>query len=732
MFSSVTPTNAANYKNLVTGGNDPTATQTQKFSAMVQNSQASVIYRGLPNATETSYTATDPIFAGDVLVQGNVNVQPALGTAAYNSGWLNIGQNISVGETIYANNICVSGNILFLNQAYFATLNIATLKTIKMETNTGIVNALTVKQSTVNPVLHMLGNSAMMPIYYSVDNGVTWNACVFTTNGTNERFLTNVRQIVFNGNYWIAVGQGSMTTDSSNNGSIMYSDNGITWMPVDSGNVFSKTGGYGLAWNGTTWVASGDGQQVVFATSLDGMTWVPNTDTYTKNIFTQGYSTGVVHNGLVWVASGSADVPTSTTSTLAYSYDASNWLILDANNPIIYNGCNNVAWNGTIFLACGGDGTSMNNLAYSYNGIDWLNETVALFTRPILGVRWSASRNQWIAIGTPAAASSLLATSTDAVTWTDISGVHGLVESVTDVFWESASSQWVLTGMVAVDSGFINKLFTSPDGTTWTPLANNSIRAMALSLTMNAISTNFAITGILNVAGKAFFGDTVTLNKTMTIQAGVPSTSVNTGSLVVHGGIGVDNNIYVDGDVRAGGGVWVKNLSSGDWVQIGQNAAANFSDPLTASNTASSYSVDNNGLIVRGGVGIAKTLYVNTAAASTNVNTGAVVAVGGLGIGGNANIGGNTTIGGNLVATGGATVAALNSSGNVDISGVLRVQNTQSSTSIGSGALTVTGGAGVAGNLNVGGNVRVSSLTNSLNVTSGAVIVAGGSGWRPM
>jgi hypothetical protein len=51
---------------------------------------------------------------------------------------------------------------------------------------------------------------------------------------------------------------------------------------------------------------------------------------------------------------------------------------------------------------------------------------------------------------------------------------------------------------------------------------------------------------------------------------------------------------------------------------------------------------------------------------------------------------------------------------------------TLNATSSTTGALRVTGGAGITGNLHTGGQVVVGSTSNSTSITSGALLVAGG------
>jgi hypothetical protein len=90
---------------------------------------------------------------------------------------------------------------------------------------------------------------------------------------------------------------------------------------------------------------------------------------------------------------------------------------------------------------------------------------------------------------------------------------------------------------------------------------------------------------------------------------------------------------------------------------------------------------------------------------SASVTTGALIVSGGAGIAANLYVGGNSTI-----------------SGNVNIS-----KNTES-TSTSSGTLIVTGGVGISANLYVGGNTNISKTTESISTSTGALIVSGGAG----
>jgi hypothetical protein len=120
---------------------------------------------------------------------------------------------------------------------------------------------------------------------------------------------------------------------------------------------------------------------------------------------------------------------------------------------------------------------------------------------------------------------------------------------------------------------------------------------------------------------------------------------------------------------------------------------------ITIPNTTNSSSVSTGSLVLSGGIGIAKDLYV----------------------GGTAKITGETTLTGATVLNGSLTMGTNNitSVGSISLSGSLITTNTTSSTSTSTGALQVAGGVGIGGNLNVGGTLSVgtyvSDATASIN-----------------
>ena len=716
---------------------------------MIQNNQSYVTYHGTPTS-EVSYNAVNPIFSGGMLVQGNVRIYPDLNSQAANSGLLYVDQHAYVGETIYANNICVSGNIMFLNNAYFKTLNVATMRMLKSETNTVYANVLTVQQSTTNPIILLLGNMANngdLPIYYSSDNGNQWVHGSYVPSSTsNNHYLTLVRKAVFNGSYWVAVGKSPTLSGSSS--SIMYSEDGLVWIPVDDNNVFAVDGGYGLDWNGKLWVASGYGaNNVVFATSTNGTSWTKNEQTFQAGVFTSGYSTAVVYNEQtqLWVAAGTSN--TTVQSSLAYSTDAFTWTVVDNSVPVIRGGCTSLLWNGSMWLAAGTNYATSSGDATT-NGKSWSANEWTLFTSPVVGIRWSSGLNQWLAIGTYNGNvndpnNSLLAASTDGTNWTDVSQVRGLVTHIVDVFWESSSQRWLMTGYAPVNGGTMYSIYTSTDGRNWTLFANNNISNLMSTMTITSMCSNYGITGILNVEGKSYFHDDCLLNTNLLVNGVQQSSDLGQGSLVVRGGTSVDKNMVVGGDCKVYGSVsvWVGDSVGigGNWVSLSSNTSGLFTSAVKVADTLFDYVVENNAISVAGGIGIQKGIVINGAGTLSdgvaqindlNVKYGQgalTVRNGGASISGNVFLGNNVDVSNALTAKQ-VTCTGISNSGNYDTSGVFRIGNTTNSVNLTTGALVVAGGVGIGKHLWIGGNVIINSTTNSTGYTTGALVVSGGLG----
>ena len=149
--------------------------------------------------------------------------------------------------------------------------------------------------------------------------------------------------------------------------------------------------------------------------------------------------------------------------------------------------------------------------------------------------------------------------------------------------------------------------------------------------TTNSTSTttgSIVTPGGLGVGGAIYAGGIISVTNT------TGSTSTTTGSFVTGGGVGIGENLNVGGDATVSGSLLVTgNISSTGGA-------------VTFTNTLDSTSPTTGSVIVAGGVGIAKSLFVGSTANSTSIGTGGVVLSGGLGVALDFNLGGNQTLAG--------------------------------------------------------------------------------------
>ena len=229
-------------------------------------------------------------------------------------------------------------------------------------------------------------------------------------------------------------------------------------------------------------------------------------------------------------------------------------------------------------------------------------------------------------------------------------------------------------------------------------------------------------------------------------NASLNSTSPSTGGLVVQGGTGIGQTLYVGGPtfllstLNVGGNtdlfgyLHVDNnsptLLTGT-LEVDQNAT--FLQHVTLTNAGLNSSDSSNGaLVVAGGVGIGKNLNVGGSATfsgpvsfksvvtitnqtqSTDYTNGSLVTYGGVGVAKNLNVNGAVGFNNTLNVLGATTLqSTLGVTGNTDLGGYLHVNNFQP-TSL-TGSLTVTGATllnntlGVMGNTDLGGYLNVNN-----------------------
>jgi hypothetical protein len=192
----------------------------------------------------------------------------------------------------------------------------------------------------------------------------------------------------------------------------------------------------------------------------------------------------------------------------------------------------------------------------------------------------------------------------------------------------------------------------------------------------------------IDIEGPSIGGVSATATVTfgnVIVGANTAATGANTGALQVTGGAAVAGNLFVSGNLNV----------------LGTQTAYN--------SVTTTYS----------------TVIANSGAISANTTSGALQIQGGAGITGNTNIGGNLAVAGNVTILGNLSYNYIISQNSVNTTYYNLIANSGvNSTSTTTGALQISGGAGITQNVYVGGNIYAGSL-----VTTNGITWANGAPW---
>ncbi len=285
---------------------------------------------------------------------------------------------------------------------------------------------------------------------------------------------------------FVAVGSGSLNATVA-----LTSPDGVRWSKVsirDSPGLLEsgeKPGVlYGVAWNGTAFVAVGerilispDGQRWMvaatvstcaftrvaantslfvavggfygrgcLATSPDGRTWTDRTSALESN---ESVFADVIWTGSAFVALGNTNRGKfGLTSALLTSPDGETWTRQFRTNALLTD----VAWNGALFVTVGSK-ARQGSIFTSPDGKTWTQVRVNVFD-PLRAVAWGSKR--FVTVGS----SGVLVTSLDGKQWK--ARKSGTTADLMSITWNGSR-------FVAVGRGVI---LTSSDGETWKDLTS--------------------------------------------------------------------------------------------------------------------------------------------------------------------------------------------------------------------------------------------------------------------
>jgi hypothetical protein len=241
--------------------------------------------------------------------------------------------------------------------------------------------------------------------------------------------------------------------------------------------------------------------------------------------------------------------------------------------------------------------------------------------------------------------------------------------------------------------------------------------------TITSIISNSDITIDPNGTGNVVFGTGAQVKILDTTVA----SSTTTGALVVSGGMGVAEDIYVGGQIAVStitsilGDITIDPNGNSN-VVFGTGAQVKILDTTAASSTIT------GALVVSGGMGVAEDIYVGGQVNVTSTTDSASITTGALVVSGGAGFSKNLYVGGQIAVS---TITSISGNITIDPNGVsdvvfgtgaqVKINDVTGSTTTATGALVVSGGLGVAQNLYVGGEVKFGSPQGSAlrHVTNG-------------
>ena len=174
-------------------------------------------------------------------------------------------------------------------------------------------------------------------------NGINWTPII------NELLVNvTIKTICWSGSVWLAGG-----TSGVGSALMIYSNDGINWLNINVSNIFTTTINT-ICSNGNMFIAGGIGISSI-AYSYDGIDW----NMYAKNLL-DGSVESIAWNGSIWVATGNG--------TLYYAIYSTNGIVwIASSNQFSNSYAKSVTWNGSMFVGI----TTSGYIVYSIDGNIW-------------------------------------------------------------------------------------------------------------------------------------------------------------------------------------------------------------------------------------------------------------------------------------------------------------------------------------------------------------------------
>ena len=637
-------------------------------------------------------------------------------TSSTAGGCLTLSGGLAVAQSVYVGtNLNVGGTIN-------GTLGSTALSSI---TSVGTLTGLTVN-GTINATQIYINGSPVS----SGSSGSSYTSSV--TPGT----ATASQALVVDSSVNIT-GINSLSTSNLITNGTASSVGGTNWV--------TQSGATSASWNAMCWspdlslfVAVGPS---VIMTSPNGINWTSRSGpsyTWTSICWSPELSSfvGICNSGTQYVIYTSPDginwtgqfFSATIFTVVCWSPDLNIFVALTKNNNQCYYSPNLTGWTGatipnsswvsicwsselSMFAAVSTTGLVMT----SADGLSWSSKTPSTTGVPWNSICWSPELNLFVAVSgktTGSVASTGVMTSSDGITWT-------VRAAKTAEYWISVCWAPELGLFVAVsNSSTTTGIMTSSNGINWnsvTPANTNLWSAICWApeiSTLVAVAQSTVSTSAVMIS---------THSTTSQLSLLTNSQSQNASSLGMKADVHMKYNGGLNGSHR-----WLNSLSttsSNELMRINRSGLGigvmNPRKKLDISSSKGNCLRMRYGMTVYADLNVSSlgflttpnVLSINNTTAATSSTSGALLVSGGAGISGALYTGGAVSIG--------ASIA---------------------SSSVASGSLVVTGGTGISGALYVGGNSTVYGNMNSYGVisftnstastsaTTGALVVTGGIG----
>ena len=240
--------------------------------------------------------------------------------------------------------------------------------------------------------------------YYSDDNGITWSAG--TINKTGMTTHTTFKTIYVNGAFYAADRDVWKSTD------------GINWIKSYTFTGASNTEGYkNIATDGNRIIAVGSFIPFVYSDDF-GATWTP----YSVGIF----AISINWKDGLWIAGTESPdtrpLYSSTDGLTSWTYIPSAAGLFSSSNV------RSLSINSSMWIACMQRGSGINEIGYSYNGVDWFLTNSPIFSQTFSmnDAVFNTSYNRWVAVGAPSGALGINQVySSDGVNWSGSTNLIG-------------------------------------------------------------------------------------------------------------------------------------------------------------------------------------------------------------------------------------------------------------------------------------------------------------------